>query len=81
MYQYALALLLSITSQFISLEDYNKIEIGSTSEFVHGLLGPSERVNWEKGDEICLLWEEDDQTVAVTFKKDRVIDKWEVGLY
>jgi hypothetical protein len=75
MFQFLAALLLSFT-----LSDYNQIEVGQSSEFVHGLLGPAAGVNWEKGDEICLLWAEDDATITVTFKNDKVISKWQAGL-
>jgi hypothetical protein len=70
-----LLLLLSFTAA-----QYDKLAVGDSLQTAEDLLGPATALHYESGDERCLLWEDGDVVVTVTFRKGRVVSKWQVGL-
>jgi hypothetical protein len=77
---HGLVLTLGMLLSQLTTENFNKVEVGAHIQQVEELLGPASSVHYESGDELCLLWEGDDAVATVTFKKERVVSKWQVGL-
>src|SRR5947209_3720012 len=64
----------------ISLDDYNKVVVGSDIRFVYKCLGKQTSISFHDGCEKTLKWEAEVFTVIIRFKHNRVVEKWQSGL-
>jgi hypothetical protein len=64
----------------ITVDDYNKVVVGSDIRFVYKCLGRETSISFHDGCEKTLKWEAEDFTVIVRFKHNRVVEKWQSGL-
>ena len=64
----------------VTLEDYNKIVIGSDIRFVYKCLGRQTSISFHDGCQKTLEWEGEDFTIVIRFKNNRVVEKWQSGL-
>jgi len=64
----------------VTVENYNRITIGSNVQFDHRCLGRETSISFHDGLEKTLKWETKDATVVIRFKNNRVAEKWQSGL-
>ncbi len=65
----------------ITIEDYNKVVIGSKLQFVYECLGKQTSISYHDSFHKTLKWEGADFTVVIRLKNNRVIEKWQSGLF
>jgi len=64
----------------VTIENYNKVAIGSNTQFVYKCLGRETSSSFHDGLQKTLKWETNDATVVIRFKNNRVVEKWKSGL-
>jgi len=64
----------------VTVENYNRVVIGSNVQFVYRCLGRETSISFHDGVEKTLRWEANDATVIIQFKNNRVVEKWQSGL-
>ena len=64
----------------ITVEDYNKVVVGSDIRFVYKCLGKHTSISFHDGCEKTLKWEAESFRIIVRFKHNRVVEKWQSGL-
>ena len=64
----------------VTIEDYDKVVIGSKVQFVYECLGKHTSISFHSGCQKTLKWEGEDFTVVIRFKNNRVVEKWQTGL-
>ncbi|HZN32953.1 MAG TPA: hypothetical protein VFB80_04010 [Pirellulaceae bacterium] len=69
----------------LTAENFKKIKLGASYEFVYTLIGEESVSEYEYGTTRCLVWrvKEQDHTqkyIRLMFERDKVTGKWQVGL-
>jgi|SRR6478609_3257828 hypothetical protein len=64
----------------VTVEDYNKVVVGSDLRFVYKCLGRHTSISFHDGCQKTLKWETEDFTIIIQFKHNRVTEKWQSGL-
>src|SRR5690348_7859517 len=64
----------------VTVEDYNKVVVGSDIRFVYKCLGRQTSISFHDGCQKTLTWETEDFTIIVRFKYNRATEKWQSGL-
>jgi len=64
----------------ITIDNYNKVVIGSSIQFVYSCLGKETNSAFYDGTSKTLTWKTDDATIVIAFKRNRVTEKWQTGL-
>src|SRR5436190_4572442 len=64
----------------ITVENYDKIVVGSDLHFVYECLGRQTSISFHDGLQKTLKWETNDAIVLIRLKSNRVVQKWQSGL-
>jgi hypothetical protein len=64
----------------VTIEDYDKVVIGSRIQFVYECLGKQTSISFYGGCQKSLKWEGEGFTIVIRFKNNRVVEKWQSGL-
>ena len=64
----------------VTLENYNKVTLGSDIQLAYKCLGHHTSISFHDGLEKTVKWETNNATVVIRLKNNRVVEKWQSGL-